>query len=197
MKHKGKTNPPGRQKIINSIASLLSAKDFHSITTAEIAETAGVTEGLIYKYFNDKKDLLYQVLNQQFSQFQTMLLKRIEGKKSCIEKLETIIHTTLESYISNRVLAKILLLEVRSSPVYFSTEAYEMVRLYSRTILEIIYEGIERGEIKAEIDESLFRKIILGAIEHACLREIIFEKDLDVKTISANISNILFNGVKT
>jgi len=197
MKHKGKTNPPGRQKIIDSISNLLITKDFHSITTAEIAENAGVTEGLIYKYFKDKKDLLYQVLYQDFSQFQAMVLKRIDGKKSCIEKLETIIHTTLESYISNKVLAKILLLEVRSSPIYFNTEAYEMVRVYSRTILEIINEGIERGEIKAEIDASLLRKIILGAIEHACLGEVIFEKDLDVTTISANISNILFNGVKT
>ncbi len=196
MKHKGKTNPPGRQKILKSLSKLMKTKDFHSITTVEIAETAGVTEGLIYKYFKDKKDLLYQVLNQHFSQFQNMVLKRIEGKESCIEKLEIIIHTTLESYISNRVFAKILLLEVRSSPVYFHTEAYEMVRVYSRTILEVISEGIERGEIKAKTDASLLRKIIIGGIEHACLGEIIFGRELDVKSISADISNILFNGVK-
>ncbi len=105
MKHKGKTNPPGRQKIIKSLSTLMKTKDFHSITTAEIAETAGVTEGLIYKYFKDKKDLLYQVLNLHFSQFQSMVIKRIDAKKTCIEKLETIIHASLESYTSNRVFA--------------------------------------------------------------------------------------------
>lgn len=196
MKYKGQTNPPGRQKIISSLSDLMKTKDFHSITTAEIAETAGVTEGLIYKYFKDKKDLLYQVLSQQFYQFQNMVLKRIEGKNDCIAKLETIIYATLESYISNRVFAKILLLEVRSSPQYFDTGAYEMVRMYSRIILEIVDEGIERGELAPDTDASLFRKILIGAIEHACLAEVIFGKELDVAARSAAISRILFNGVK-
>ena len=66
MKHKGKTNPPGRIKIMTSFSALMKEKDFHSITTAEIAKNADVTEGLIYKYFKDKKDLIYQVLNDHF-----------------------------------------------------------------------------------------------------------------------------------
>ena len=51
MKHKGNTNPPGRQRIIEALTQLMWTKDFNSVTTAEIAEQAGVTEGLIYKYF--------------------------------------------------------------------------------------------------------------------------------------------------
>jgi TetR/AcrR family fatty acid metabolism transcriptional regulator len=74
MKHKGKTNPPGRIKIIKSFSRLMKEKDFHSITTAEIAGNAKVTEGLIYKYFKDKKDLLYQVLNDHFAEFLEKLL---------------------------------------------------------------------------------------------------------------------------
>ena len=52
--------PPGRVKIVQALVGLLVRKDFNAITTAEIAKTAGVTEALIYKYFKDKRDLLYQ-----------------------------------------------------------------------------------------------------------------------------------------
>ena len=59
---KGKSNPPGRQKIIDSFKLLLEKKDFNSITLSDIATNAGVTEALIYKYFKDKRDLMYQIL---------------------------------------------------------------------------------------------------------------------------------------
>ena len=196
MKHKGNTNPPGRQKIIQALTHLMRNKDFNSVTTAEIAERAGITEGLIYKYFDNKKDLLYQVLDELFTQYHQMILKRIEHKTSAIEKLEIIIFSGIEHYTANRVFARMLLLEVRSSQDYFSSEAYQMVKTYARTILDIIQEGIQTGEIKSDIDPLVFRKLILGAIEHACLGEIIFSRDMDAHAMARSISTLLLNGAK-
>ena len=196
MKHHGKTNPPGRIKIMRSFSNLMSQKDFHSITTAEIAGNAQVTEGLIYKYFKDKKDLLYQVLNEHFFEFQAKIENRIANEKTCIEQLEVIIFSSLESYADNRIFSKILLLEVRNSLEFFNSCAYGMVRKYASTILEIIEKGIQKGELKAATDPYILRKVILGAIEHACLGEIIFGKELDIDEVSTGISDIVFNGAR-
>lgn len=197
MKHRANTNPPGRKKIIAALSQLMRTKDFHSVTTAEIAEKAGVTEGLIYKYFKSKKDLLYQVLNENFTQFNMLIQKRIAGKASAIEKLEIIIRTSIENYSANRVFARILLLEVRNSQDYFSSEAYATVKEYARNILAIIHQGIGSREIKSDIDPLILRKIILGTIEHACLGEIIFSKALDVEAMTRRISTIIFNGARS
>ena len=197
MKHAGKTNPPGRIKIIKSFSGLMKKKDFHSITTAEIAGNAKVTEGLIYKYFKDKKDLLYQVLNEHFLEFQKKINTRLAPKKSSVEKLEVIIFSSLESYADNRVFSKILLLEVRNSLEFFNSCAYGMIRQYAKTILEIIEEGIKKKELKPDTDPYLLRKVILGAIEHACLGEIIFGRELDIDKVSSGIADIVFNGVKS
>jgi AcrR family transcriptional regulator len=195
MKHKGKTNPPGRIKIMNSFYALMKKKDFHSITTAQIAKNAEVTEGLIYKYFKDKKDLLYQVLNDHFFEFLAKIENRVAQEKICIKKLEVIIFASLESYADNRVFSKILLLEVRNSPEYFNSSAYGLVRKYAGTILGIIEEGIQTKELKPDTDPYLLRKVILGAIEHACIGEIIFARELDIDQVSKGITNIVFNGV--
>ncbi len=191
-----KASPPGRTKIMESLSDLMKTKDFHSITTAEIAKNAGVTEGLIYKYFKDKKDLLYQVLNGHFQIFHNHIIKKIKTRHSSIEKLSVIIQTTIKSYAQNRVFARILLLEVRNSPNYFSSEAYKMVQIYSSTILDIIMQGIKALEIKQNVDPYALRQVILGAIEHACLGEIIFGKKIDTKTTSENICNIIFQGAQ-
>lgn len=196
MKSRTNTNPPGRQKIMASFSQLMATKDFQSITTAEIAGNAGVTEGLIYKYFTDKKDLLYQVLNQHFAAFQALIEDRIATKKTCVEKLETIIFASLESYTQNRVFARILLLEVRNTSMYFESCAYTMVKKYAATILDIISRGIENKELKPDTDRFLLQKVILGAIEHACLKQVIFDREFDVTAASSGIINIVFYGVK-
>jgi hypothetical protein len=109
--------------------------------------------------------------------------------------LEVIIFASLESYAANRVFSKILLLEVRSSPAYFNSNAYGLVRKYAGTILGIIEEGIQTKELKPDTDPRLLRKVILGAIEHACIGEIIFAGKFDIDQVSKGITNIIFNGV--
>lgn len=195
MKHTGKTNPPGRIKIMKSFSVLMGEKDFNSITTAEIAGNASVTEGLIYKYFKDKKDLLYQVLNEHFTEFLAKIQDRVSNEKTCVEKLEVIIFSSLESYAENRVFSKILLLEVRNSQEYFNSPAYARVRKYAGLILGIIEKGVEEGELRSDTDPYLLRKVILGAIEHACLGEVIFSRKLDIDQATYGIANIIFNGV--
>lgn len=194
MKHRGKTNPPGRVNIMKSFSLLMEKKDFHSITTAEIARNARVTEGLIYKYFKDKKDLLYQVLNDHFFEFQVKINKRTAREKTCMKQLEVIIFSSLESYAGNRIFSKILLLEVRNSLDFFDSDAYGLVQDYSRMILKIIETGMKNGELKSSLDPLILRKVILGAIEHACLGEIIFSREIDIEKVSKEIANIIFNG---
>jgi len=142
MTGKEKSDPPGRIKIMASFSRLMQEKDFSSITTAQIAKNAGVTEGLIYKYFKDKKDLLYQVLNAHFQEFHEKIKIRITQATSSIAKLDLIILASLEEYLENRLLSKIILLEVRNSQAFFNSGAYKMVTIYARTILKIIQEGI-------------------------------------------------------
>jgi TetR/AcrR family fatty acid metabolism transcriptional regulator len=190
------SNPPGRIKIIKSLSTLMEKKDFDSITTSEIASGAGVTEGLIYKYFKDKKDLLYKVLEEHFQLFQEKINQKVEKKDNAIEKLEAIINTSLESWTASKVFAKILLLEVRSYPDYYKSRAYELIKVYATTVADIIKQGIAGGEIKKDIDHRVLTKIILGSIEHACLGDIIFERDIDIHNISTNICRTIFKGIQ-
>ena len=191
-----RSGPPGKIKIMDAFSGLMETRDFQSITIAEIAGNAGVTEGLIYKYFTDKKDLLHQVLQEHFAAFQAGIETNVAGRQTCIEKLDAIVFASLDSYARNRVLARILLLEVRSSLSYFESGAYAMVKKYARTILAIIREGIEKGELRPDIDPFLLQKILLGAIEHTCLKQVIFDKKMDVKAAAGGIVDIVFNGVK-
>jgi len=83
--------PPGRIKIANAFVSLLEQKEFSSITTAEIAKKAGVTEALIYKYFEDKRGLLHQVLKEYLEQYLVQFERDLKGIKGALNKIRKLI----------------------------------------------------------------------------------------------------------
>ncbi|KGO33439.1 TetR family transcriptional regulator, partial [Desulfobulbus sp. Tol-SR] len=168
------SNPPGKLKIINAMRTLLDDRTFESLTISEIAAAAGVTEGLIYKYFKDKRDLLHHVLKEHYEHFLVQLDRDLQGIDGALNKLKKIIWSSIERYANHRVFARIILLEVRNSEEYFRSEAYALVRKYNRILIDIINEGIADGEIRDSLPPAYIRNAIFGAIEHSCLNRAIF-----------------------
>lgn len=192
---RSQSSPPGRLKIMEALRSLLEEKEFTAITTAEIARTAGVTEGLIYKYFRDKRDLLHQVLAEYVERFVARIELDLKGIKGALNKLRKIIWTHIYMYESNRVFARILLLEVRNVPDYFQSEAYAIVRRYTDLLGSILEEGVAEGCIRNDIPVATIRQVVLGGIEHLCLRPVIFNQEVDPDQLHNDLCEILFRGI--
>jgi len=188
--------PPGRVKITRALKSLLEKKEFGAITTAEIAKNAGVTEALIYKYFKDKRDLLHQVLREYLEQYGVQLEQDLKGIKGALNKLRKLIWSHINVYATNRVFARILLVEVRNHPDYYKSETYELVTIYSNTVLSLIQEGIREGEIRQDLPPKLIRHGILGSIEQVCLSSIIFGRDISPDDLTEALCEFIFQGIK-
>ncbi len=187
--------PPGRVKIANALRSLLEQKEFNAITTAEISRQAGVTEALIYKYFKDKRDLLHQVLSEYLEQYSLRVQDDLRGIKGALNKLRKLIWSHINVYATNRVFARILLIEARNHSDYYRSDTYELVRAYSDAVLAILAEGVSSQEIRDDISIKLIRQIILGSIEQVCLTGITFERDIDPDDLTEQICEIIFKGI--
>ncbi len=192
-----KTHAPGKTKIMAALRSLLEDKEFVSITTAEIARTAGVTEALIYKYFHDKRDLLHQVLAEYLGVMIARAETDVRGIKGALHQLRKLIWSHVNMYADNRVFARILLIEVRNHPDYFDSEAYRMVKYYTNFLLVLIEKGVEEGPIRNDIPTTAIRQTILGAIEHACLPAVIFNHPIQTDEVSDHLCEIIFSGIVT
>jgi len=194
-RHGPRKKSGGRTKIAEALKFLLRDKEFQAITTAKIAKTSGVSEALIYRYFGDKRGLLHQVLRDFLGEYLDNLESDLENIKGTVKKLKMIIRSHLNLFETNRVLAKILLLEVRNYPGYFESESYEQVQRYSRMIMEILRKGVLSGDIKKGISLKAVREAMLGGIEHACLPKIVFKQSYSPDRMADELSKILFCGI--
>lgn len=188
--------PPAKRRLAQALRRLLRDKDFHSITTAEISRTAEANEALIYRYFKDKRGLLHQVLGDYLLAFHDRMQQDLNQHQGAIEKLKVLIRTQIGMYDSDRVFAKILLLEVRNFPGYFESDTYRLVKIYGRIITDIVSAGIDGGEIRADLPPARIRDSILGGIEHACMAPVIFGRDIDVEATASQLSKLIFRGIE-
>ncbi len=196
MEEKSANSPPGKLKIAGAVRTLLEDRTFESITIAEIAATAGVTEGLIYKYFKDRRDILHHVLKEHYQQFLVQIDRDLQGIDGALNKLQKIIWSSIERYANHRVFARIILLEVRNSEGYFHSEAYALVKQFNRIIIGIINEGIAGGEIRDTLPPAYIRNAIFGTIEHSCLNRIFFDEPVSTVDTAKIITDLLFQGIK-
>ncbi len=187
--------PPGGRKIMDAMRSLLHEKNFDSITTAEISRVAGVNEALIYRYFKDKRGLLHKILEEYVLVHHLQTKRDMDEAQGACNKLKSFMRSTISFHKRNRVFSKILLLEVRNNPGFFDTPAYSLVRKYARLIDEIMIEGIKNKEIRDDIPIAAMKDAILGGIEHACLKGVIFGRDLDEESLVGNLAEVLIAGL--
>jgi len=190
------SQPQGKVKISKAMIELLKVKDFSSITTSDIAKQSGVNEALIYRYYGDKRWLLHQVLAQSLKRFMEQVELDLKGIKGAVNKLRKLIWRTVYAYNLDRTFSKILLLEVRSFRAYYESNTYDQSRAFGRTLMEIIEEGVENGELRKDISTITMRQAVLGVIEHVCLPAIIFQKEMPTDTFTDEICELLFYGIQ-
>jgi TetR/AcrR family fatty acid metabolism transcriptional regulator len=187
--------PPGRVKLANALRVLLNDKEFDAITTSEIARTAGVNEALIYRYFGDKRGLLHQILSEFLDDYIRKIELDLGGIKGSLNRLRKLVWRHIHMYESNRVFAKMFLMEVRSFPGYFGGHCYGQVKRYSNILLGILEEGMKSGEIRDDISLRSLRQIVIGGIEHLCLPEVIFDREFSPDEYTEDLCSILFRGI--
>ena len=188
--------PPSKFKLAHALKTLLEEKSFSAITTAEISRTAGVNEALIYRHFKDKRGVLHHILRSYILEFHTHIPTLLKAHSGALNKLRVLIMEHLRMYDTNRVFAKILLLEVRNFPGYFESDTYELVKTHGRFLTAILNEGVESGEVRDDIPLSRLRNLILGGIEHFSMSPVIFGHPMDVESLGNDLCDLVFSGIR-
>ncbi|WDP90830.1 MAG: TetR/AcrR family transcriptional regulator [Desulfobacter sp.] len=188
------TLPPSMIKLADALEKLLGEKDFNSISAAEISRTAEVNESLLYRYYKDKRGVLHFILHNYMVAFMSEIGRRVKEAKGALNKLQVLVRGHIAMYDTNRVFAKILLLEVRNFPGYFESDTYELIKTYGRIMTALISQGQESGEIRTDIPISRIRNMILGGIEHTCMAPVIFGHSISEDSVD-DMFKLLFEGI--
>ena len=123
------------------------------------------------------------------------IIEELRGVKGSTKRLEIIIKDTLNTYYNQRVFAKIILVEVRNFPGYFESDTFQLVRQYTKLLLNTIKEGVDVGEIRDDVSPEAIRNMIVGGIEHIMLPSLFFGRDIKIDEFIKYFFEVVLNGI--
>lgn len=85
------TSEARRSAIVAAVTPLFARKGFSGATTRELAETAGISEGLLFKHFPNK-DALYQEILAQKSREGEAAFRRLQALEPSTASLIHLVH---------------------------------------------------------------------------------------------------------
>jgi TetR/AcrR family transcriptional regulator, fatty acid metabolism regulator protein len=181
--------------ILAAATRVFAEKGYSSASITDIAQAADVSDGLIYKYFENKRDLLENVLRHFYERIIADLEPKVSKGRNFEEKLHVMVREHLQVFVADLDLCRLFISEVRIASDYRGSLIQQLNRRYTSILIKIVDEAIENGEIQRDIDPRLVRDMLFGAIEHSSWRHVIGGRPLDVPPIARFLTNVLLNGL--
>ena len=155
-----------RNKIIEKGFELICEKGYHNISTPDIAEASGVSTGIIYQYFTDKKEIFLEGIRNYSNNIMFPLITLMDEENIKIDNLEKLLREMIESFIKNHTISK----KAHEELMAMSHLDNEVANIFKETEIELtnkIVHVLENNKIKIKNPTEKIH-IAIGIIENLC-----------------------------
>lgn len=183
-----------KRNIIKYGFELICEKGYHNTNTAEIAKVAGVSTGIVYQYFNDKRDIFLQGI-EQYSKSLLFPITEISIKSQKNFDLKTELNNVIKTSVKNHKISEAAHEEIyalqHSDPDVAQIFLNQEIEATNRLIAIL-----EKNNIKTtNINEKAH--LIVTLIDTLC-HEIVYHKhsNMDYKVMQEIVVETILNLLK-
>lgn len=158
-----------RERILRAAIRIFSRKGFFNARVSEIARAAGVADGTIYLYFRSKDDLLIALFEEKMGEVVADVRRRLSGAGGALERLRIFIENHMGLLVREAGLVEVIQVELRQSNKFM--KEYIPVRFleYLDVIGGILEEGKREGVFRTDLNVTLARRAVFGALDEISL----------------------------
>jgi len=170
-----------RRNIALSCRELLLEHGIDNLTISQIAETAGVGKGTIYEYFDNKEDIVFEIITTFIDEHKKRLVEISQSEMSVRDKLFHFLSLLFENEIARKHLIihkeflAISLMHETKEMLTFSEESKEQFIV----ILNDILKSGEEGE-EIQIPASTFVLFATGLVVDSRLSTCDVKKEIHI-----------------
>ncbi len=174
---------PGRPPSIDQAHLLAVAREVFlergiRATTLEVAERAGVSEGVLFHRFKSKEGLFGAAMNFDHEDAPRLLLDALKEVEE-LEVREGLVKLSTTLLEIGRVALPIMMMSW-SNPALYESTPYDKKRAQFRVFLKAVGAYLERhmeaGKLRP-IDAEVFARALIGALHHYSLNRLFMTQD--------------------
>lgn len=185
-----------RQTILEESAHLFASVGFDKTSIAMIAERCKISKALIYHYYSEKAEILYDLLHQHVEGLKALVKGIMERDDSDEQKFLLLVDSLMETYVRNREKHVILMKETNalSSTQRESLRTSQSDMVHDMATLVSRLHGTER--LREPDLRTAIGLVLLGSLNWTYTW---FDESGPLKPgqFAALVSEIFLNGVRS
>jgi TetR/AcrR family transcriptional regulator, fatty acid metabolism regulator protein len=184
-----------RELILRAAISVFARNGYFSSKVADIARAAGIADGTVYIYFKSKEEILHSIFNKIMNEAIAEARVQIATISDPREKLRRIALLHLERLGSDRDLAIVFQVELRSSTKFMEEFSASAFAEYLQLIREAIEEGQRDGLFCSGLNSNVAAKILFGALDEMATNWILSKRRYKLAPMAEDVIDLFFNGI--
>lgn len=162
-----------RQQLLQLGVELFSRRPYEDVSIDEIAETAGISRGLLYHYFPGKRDFYVEVVRTAVDEL-LILIEPDEGAEPDLGHLDR----SLRAYLHHVARRRQGYLAVLQGGISGDPEVQRLIDRLRGRVVELVIEGLEIGEPSPALRAAL--RAWVGYLEGLALARVADDDDVDL-----------------
>lgn len=149
-----------RSRILEAARACFGEGGYAGTTVAAIAERAGVSNGLLYQFFESKEHLLQIVLEEVVRDWVRAMVPRDARAETAAQTLEGMFRRSVEFCRGNPLLPALLSGDRTLQLERIRLAGADRVQPHRNLVASILRRGIDAGEFRADLDVPSVADII-------------------------------------
>lgn len=170
--------------ILSAATSVFLQSGLEGAKMADIAKAAGVAEGTLYLYFENKSALMRAITSKHWKKITQEAQEAISARDEPVAQLHSFVLYHMKMLTTDWKFIE-LNFQIRYGDFATRYDPTDEKRQYSRLFDYIFQRGVDRGEFAAPQIPSLARDFFFGALEYAA-RTTLMNKHEDTVSQVAN-----------
>nr|5GP9_A Chain A, Transcriptional regulator (TetR/AcrR family) [Halalkalibacterium halodurans C-125]5GP9_B Chain B, Transcriptional regulator (TetR/AcrR family) [Halalkalibacterium halodurans C-125]5GPC_A Chain A, Transcriptional regulator (TetR/AcrR family) [Halalkalibacterium halodurans C-125]5GPC_B Chain B, Transcriptional regulator (TetR/AcrR family) [Halalkalibacterium halodurans C-125]5GPC_C Chain C, Transcriptional regulator (TetR/AcrR family) [Halalkalibacterium halodurans C-125]5GPC_D Chain len=192
----GKKKGPKYDQIIDAAVQVIAEHGYHQAQVSKIAKAAGVADGTIYLYFNNKEDVLISLFQEKMGRFVDKIRSQMNEATDVEEKLKILVNMHFKQLAADHKLAIVTQLELRQSNTELRLKINEVLKGYLNLLDELLMEGKEKGYFFQELDTRLARQMIFGTLDEVVTNWVMKDCKYDLTALVKPVHQLLLGGLR-
>ena len=155
-----KTESSPKDRILDTAQQLFSRRGYAGTTTRDLAQSAGMAEGTLFRHFENKKAILIAVVTRGWVELLTDLLTAL-SEMSSYKAVDQVLRRRMLHFHDNSDMLRVCFMEAQFHPELSHRIQTEIIDKMTDVAEAFFQTAMERGEYRA-MNPRIVAKVFLG-----------------------------------
>lgn len=173
-----------RADIIEAAFDLFAEQGYHQTGIADIAQRLGIGHGTFYRYFQNKRDIFENVVQDVAMRLSTLLVgDNAPSAPTSLDEYRAQCQRIAERFIgftrANPKVLRLLMLEATSIDEAMSQQVFKMYAVSCKVTAGYLQNGVDQGFFRPDLDVKASARVVVGMITGGVMSHLASPDDED------------------